>query len=122
LVVAPASARADDKGLYERLWPRVPDSQRLSMSQQIADQITELGNSLGYHASLLSNEMVALRVDGRKRRAFVVLSGGDERYLDVGLASDIHHDGLAREHPRRSTFRGYKLELEPRDEMALASR
>ena len=46
LVLAPASALADDKGLYERLWPRVPDSQRLSMSQQIADQITELGNTL----------------------------------------------------------------------------
>jgi hypothetical protein len=124
LVVAPASARADDKGLYERLWPRVPDSQRLSMSQQIADQITELGNTLGYHASLLSNEMVALRVDGRKRRAFVALGGGDERYLTLRLASDIHFtDGLARVNTRVDlTFRGRKLELElPEMEMVPAS-
>lgn len=110
----PASAMAEDRGLYERLWPRVPDSQRLTLSQQIADQITELGNTVGYHVGTLSHDTLALRVDGRRRRAFVRLAAGDERYLTLQLASDIHFtEGLARVNTRVDLgFRGRRVELE----------
>lgn len=123
-LVAP-SARADDGGLYERLWPRVPDGQRLTLSQQIADQITELGNTLGYHLDLLSDDMLALRVDGRRHRAYVRLAvGTDERFLTFRLASDVHFtEGLARVSSTVDLgIAGRKLELElPEVEMVPAS-
>jgi hypothetical protein len=91
------SAAADDGSLYERLWPRVPDGQRLTLSQQIADQLTLLGNTLGYHLDLLSKETLSLRFDGRRRRAYVRLGAGDAQYLTFRLASDVHFtQGLAR--------------------------
>jgi hypothetical protein len=124
LVLASAPARAEDKDLYDRLWPRTPDSQRRTMSQQITDQLTELGNTLGYHIDVLSRESVAFHVDGRRRRAFVAIGGGDERFLTLRLASDIHFtEGLARVNTRVDlSFRGRTLELElPEMEMVPSS-
>jgi len=90
-------AAADDGSLYERLWPRVPEDSHLTLSQQITDQLTLLGNTLGYHLDVLSNEMLTLRFDGRRRRAYVRLGGGDAQYLTFRLASDVHFtEGLAR--------------------------
>jgi hypothetical protein len=111
LFASPASA---EKDLYERLWPQVPDSQRTTFSEQLADQITELGNTLGYHTALLSREMVAMRFDGRRRRASVAIGGGDEQFLTFRLASDVHFiEGLARVNTRVDlSFRGRKIQLE----------
>lgn len=105
LVVAappPASGeRAGEHQLYERLFPRVPEGRQLTLNQQIADQLTLLGNTIGYHASQLSNEMVALAFDGRRRRAYVRIAGGSDRFLNFSLASQIHFtQGLARIHAR----------------------
>jgi hypothetical protein len=122
LAVAPAFA--DDKGLYERLWPHAPDARRLTLSEQIQEQLTELGNTLGYHLDLLSHEMIGLEIDARRRRAYVRVSAGDERFLTFKLASDIHFtEGLARVHTRVDLrFRGRALELElPEVEMVPAS-
>jgi hypothetical protein len=95
--IAASPAAADDASLYDRLWPRVPDSQRLTLSEQITDQLTALGNQLGYHLDLLSQDMVALRVDGRRRRAYVRLGAGEGEFLSFRLASDVHFtEGLAR--------------------------
>jgi hypothetical protein len=119
-----ASDANAEKDLYERLWPRVPDSQRASFSDHVVDQITELGNMLGYHTSLLSHEMIALRFDGRRRRAHVAIGGGDEHFLTFKLASDVQFiDGLARVNTRVDlSFRGRKIELRlPEMEMVPAS-
>ena len=90
-------AAADEGSLYERLWPRVPDGRHLTLSQQITDQLTLLGNTLGYHLDVLSNELLTLRFDGRRRRAYVRLGGGDAQYLTFRLASDVQFThGLAR--------------------------
>src|SRR5690242_11084431 len=95
--VVPAPAAADDGSLYDRLWPRVPDGQHLTLSQQITDQLTLLGNTLGYHLDVLSKETLSLRFDGRRRRAYVRLGAGDAQYLTFRLASDVHFtQGLAR--------------------------
>lgn len=90
------AAHADD--LYERLWPDVPQSGRLSLSQQITDQLTELGNTLGTHLDMLSAGELGLRFDGRRRRARLRIGSSDtERYLVFRLASDIHFThGIAR--------------------------
>lgn len=111
--MASASA-ADDATLYDRLWPRAPQGTHLTLSQQITDQLTLLGNTLGYHLDVLSNEMLSLRFDGRRRRAFVRLGGGDAQYLTFRLASDVHFtDGLARVTTRLDLgLAGHRLSLE----------
>lgn len=96
IACAPTIARADNE-LYDRLWPRVPEGRHLRLSEQIVDTMTELGNTLGAHVDALSNEMLQLRFDGRKRRAYVRLGGGDAQLLTFRLASDIHFsDGRAK--------------------------
>ncbi|MBS1118911.1 MAG: hypothetical protein H6Q90_1139 [Deltaproteobacteria bacterium] len=95
--IAVSPAAADDSSLYDRLWPHVPDAQRLTLSEQITDQLTALGNQLGYHLDVLSQDMVALRVDGRRRRAYLSVGAGEGTYLSFRLASDVHFtQGLAR--------------------------
>jgi hypothetical protein len=86
-----------DGSVYERLWPRVPDGNQLSLSQQIQDRLTLLGNTLGYHLDVLSRETLSLRFDGRRRRASVRLGAGEAQFLTFQLASDVHFtEGLAR--------------------------
>lgn len=90
-------AAAEEGSLYERLWPRVPDGRHLTLSQQLTDQLTLLGNTLGHHLDVLSNDMLSLRFDGRRRRAYVRLGGGNAQYLTFRLASDVHFtQGVAR--------------------------
>lgn len=103
IAVAPVSPAAADDGalgggsVYEHLWPRVPDGARLTLSQQITDRLTLLGNTLGYHLDVLSRETLSLRFDGRARRAYLRLGAGDAQYLTFRLASDVHFtEGLAR--------------------------
>jgi hypothetical protein len=90
-------AAADEHPLYDRLWPRVPDGSHLTLSQQITERLTLLGNTLGEHLDVLSKDTLTLRFDGRRRRAFVRFGGGEPQYLTFRLASDVHFtDGLAR--------------------------
>ena len=58
--------------------------------------------------------MLALRFDGRRRKAYVRLGGGESNYLNVKLASDIHFsEGVARINARVNlTFRGKNIKLE----------
>ena len=98
LVAAMASgAAAEEHALYDRLWPRVPDGRHLTLSQQITEQLTTLGNTFGQHIDALSKDTLHLRFDGRRRRAFVRLGAGESRYLTFRLASDVHFtEGIAR--------------------------
>jgi hypothetical protein len=92
-----SSAAAEEHALYDRLWPRVPDGRHLTLSQQITEQITLLGNTFGQHLDALSKDTLSLRFDGRRRRAFVRLGAGEARYLTFRLASDVHFtEGIAR--------------------------
>ena len=119
-------AAANDEDLYDRLWPEMPNSTRLTLSQQITDQLTELGNSVGHHVNMLSNDAIALGFDGRRRRAKVRLGLEDtpDRYLTFRLAGDVHFtQGVARVAARLDIgVAGYVLHLElPDIEMAPAS-
>lgn len=121
---SPVAADNADKGLYERLWPQIPESQRASLGQQLQDQITELGNTLGYHAAVLSHDVLQLKFDARRRRARMQVGGGNDQYLSFKLASDFHFtNGLARIQTKVDlTFRGRTFELElPEMEMVPAS-
>ena len=94
LVLAMASSAFADEDnsscmLYDRLWPRAPQSGRLSMSQQLTDYFTELGNTIGSHVDVLSMDMIGMRFDGRRRKAFVRVGMGDEQYLTLRIASDV---------------------------------
>jgi hypothetical protein len=96
-MAAPSVAAADEPSLYDRLWPRVPDGGHLTLSQQITERLTLLGNTLGEHLDALSKETLTLRFDGRRRRAHVRFGGGEAQYLTFRLASDVHFtEGLAR--------------------------
>jgi hypothetical protein len=115
---------ADYCELYERLWPQAPISQRLTISQEIADAFTELGNSVNQHVGSLSDGRFALTFDGRRKRAFVRIDATTtDRYLVFHLASDVHFtQGVARVTAKLSLgIAGHVLELElPEVEMAPA--
>ena len=124
MVLAASPASANDKSLYDRLWPQVPDAHRLTLSEQIQQQLTELGNTVGHHLDVLSLETITMRVDARRRRAFMAVGGGSERHLTLRLASDIQFvEGLARVNAKINlNFRGKRLELPlPEVEVAPAS-
>jgi hypothetical protein len=119
-----ASPAAADNELYERLWPRVPEGRHLKLSDQITDQLTELGNFMGEHMNVLSADVLAMSFDGRRRRAFIRLGGGDARFLEFKLASDVRFfDGKAQINTRIDfTIAGNRMQLElPEMEMVPAS-
>lgn len=111
---AAAADAPDAPALYDRLWPRVPEGRHLTLSQQIEDRLTVLGNTLGHHLDLLSKETLTLRFDGRRRRASVRLGAGEAQYLTFRLASDVHFtEGLARISTRVDlSIAGHALHLE----------
>ncbi len=124
LVVLAAPAAADHKDLYDRLWPRVPEGHQLKLSDQITEQLTELGNFVGDHMNVLSHDMLTMTFDGKRRRAFFAVGGGDSRYLEFKLASDVQFfDGRAKINTRIDlAIAGKQLELElPEMEMVPAS-
>ena len=125
VLCALTSAAAANDDLYERLWPEMPTSTRLTLSQQITDQLTELGNTVGYHVNTLSHEVIALGFDGRRRRAKIRLglADGPDSYLTFKLAGDVHFThGVARARIRLDVgVAGHVLQLElPDVEMAPA--
>ena len=101
MLASTSTASADDmtstSALYDRLWPQAPQGGRLTLSQQLTDYFTELGNTLGAHVDVLSKDMIGMRFDGRRRRAFVRVGMGDAQYLTLRIASDVQFtQGLAR--------------------------
>ena len=124
VMLASKPVAAEDNNLYERLWPRVPDGQGLTLSQQIQDQLTELGNTIGHHTAVLSGDILGLTFDARRRRMHARLGGGNDQMLSFRLASDVQFtDGLARINTKIDlSFRGRSFQLElPEMEMVPAS-
>jgi hypothetical protein len=114
LVLAGTGTASADVDLYDRLWPQAPASGGLTMSQQLTDYFTELGNTLGQHVDLLSADMIGMRFDGRRRKAYVRVGMGDEQYLTLRIASDVQFSqGAARINTRVDlTVAGRGLHLE----------
>jgi hypothetical protein len=78
-------------------WHDVPNRPRLKLSVQITDELTELGNLIGTSMNELSNDMLGLTFDGRRRRAKLRLGTGDGEFLRFRLDSDWHFtQGRAR--------------------------
>ncbi|MGE3542761.1 MAG: hypothetical protein AB7L28_02480 [Kofleriaceae bacterium] len=116
--VVPASHH--DAAIDQR-WPAVPRDTRLSLGDQLTDELTEMGNQLGYHLGPLSTDLVGLRFAGRKRRARVQVGSDTGQYLVFKLRSDVQFaDGVARIHANVDLgIAGRTLHLElPELEMA----
>lgn len=97
LLASTAVAQADDFALYERLWPSVPSAQKTTFSQQIQDELTELGNQLGYHLDQLSADTLEMKFDARKRKARVKFGLFDSEYATFTVDTLIRfQDGLAK--------------------------
>ena len=69
VIAASSTAHADTELMLQERWHDVPRGQRLRLSQQITDQLTELGNFIGTQFNVLSDDMLALKFDGRRRHA-----------------------------------------------------
>ncbi len=83
--------QADDGDLQLALadrWRDVPPSQRLKLSQQITDELTELGNFIGTHITVLSDDILGMKFDGRNRYARIRLGTGEGERLRFKLDSD----------------------------------
>jgi hypothetical protein len=98
LAVAPSLlAHLDDPDLLERRWPALPNDRAESEEDVITDHLSALGNVLGKHMTLLSDQMFGLHVDGRAQRAKLRLGTGTGHYLAFKLDSDWYFsDGKAR--------------------------
>jgi hypothetical protein len=105
-------------------WRDVPQGKRLRLSEQITDELTELGNLIGTSMNELSDDLVGLTFDGRRRRARLRLGTGDGQFLRFRLDSDWHFtQGRARIVARLQLGIGdhqWRVEL-PDMEMAPAS-
>ena len=96
VVLAASTAEADHLLLSDR-WRDVPMNKRLKLSEQITDELTELGNFIGSHVNTLSDDMLALKFDGRRRYARIRLGTGEGQYLRFKFDSDWHfQQGKAR--------------------------
>lgn len=115
---------ADFCELYERMWPRAPMVQRLTISQEIADAFTEFGSTLNQQLGQLSDGRFGITFDGRRRRAFVRIDATTtERYLVFHFSSDVQFtQGVARINAKLSLgIAGHVIDLElPDIEMAPA--
>ncbi|HTL37852.1 MAG TPA: hypothetical protein VL326_32195 [Kofleriaceae bacterium] len=110
--------------LYDRLWPRAPQTHQLQLSDQITQQLTELGNFMGEHMNVLSHDMFTMTFDGKRRHAFFAVGGGDAHYLEFKVASDVQFlDGRATINARIDlSVAGNSFQLElPEMEMVPAS-
>jgi hypothetical protein len=101
IVLATAtSAHAGDGDLQLALsdrWRDVPPSQRLKLSQQITDERTELGNFIGTHVNVLSDDILMMKFDGRRRYARIRFGTGEGQYLRFKFDSDWYFtQGKAR--------------------------
>jgi hypothetical protein len=74
-------------------WRDVPQQRRLKLSVQIVDGVTALGNLIGGGVNDLSDDMIGIKFDGRRRRAKVRLGTGEGQYLRFRLESDWHFTG-----------------------------
>jgi len=94
--VAFAAQRSHPDGeLIGRLWPYAPVGRGLSLSEQITERLTQIGNTLGAHLDLLSQDMFQLRVDCRRQRARFRLGGGDpDDVLTLRFAGDVQFSNL----------------------------
>jgi hypothetical protein len=78
-------------------WRDVPLRPRLKLSVAITDELTELGNLIGTSMNELSDDILGLQFDGRKRRAKLRLGTGEGEFLRFRLDSDWHFSqGRAR--------------------------
>jgi hypothetical protein len=95
-------------------WREVPPSQRLKLSQQITDELTELGNFLGTHINVLSDDILAMKFDGRNRYARIRLGTGEGEHLRFRLDSDWYFtQGKARVQARLAIGIGvHQIDLE----------
>jgi hypothetical protein len=82
--------------LVSRRWPSVPRGRQLSLSEQITERLTEIGNRFGDHLDLLSQDMFRLQVDARKRRARIRFGGGggEGDLFTFQVDGDIHFHNL----------------------------
>ena len=107
-------ALADDSDTtLDHRWPTLPEDHSISLEDQITDHLTELGNMIGGHMNVLSDHLLALRVDGRHNRARLLLGGGDTHYLTFKIDSDwLFSDGKAHVNARVELgLAGHHMEL-----------
>jgi hypothetical protein len=101
-----------------------PGKIQRSYSQQIADRLTWLGEEMDEHFGKLSFDRVAIRVDGRARRAKIRLGKGDGGMLSMRIDSDIKFaNGLARVNARIDlSINGHRVSLDlPKVELVPSS-
>jgi len=70
-------------------FPRLPEVQKASMGQRLQDELSEVGNQLGHHMNVLSNDVLSFQFDVRARRAKVRVGAGDDRYARFAVATDV---------------------------------
>jgi hypothetical protein len=91
--------------------PEVPRGR--SFSEQIADKLTQLGDTVDDHVGPLTLHVLDLRFDGRARRAHLRLRG-ETRYLSLRIDGDVEfHHGAAQVDARLELgIAGRQLRLE----------
>jgi hypothetical protein len=116
-VAEPAGAPAEPGAVVEpvaRRWPQLPLGRQISFSEQLTDQLTLLGNTLGHHLDLLSADMLQLTFDGRRRRAHVRVGAGASSGFGLWIDGVVQFDAAnARVHASVDlSYRSHLLHLD----------
>lgn len=90
-----STAAAEPELALSTRWPTLSESHKLSLSDQITQRLTEMGNTLGHHLDLLSAETFQLQVDGFQRRAHIHIGAGDaDTLLQFHVNCGIQFDSV----------------------------
>jgi hypothetical protein len=94
----PALAHADPRIDRDPMkLTEVPRKLERTYSEQIADRLTWLGTEMDHHVGRLSFDRLAIRFDGRARRARIRVGKGDGGAVSLRIDGDVVFDhGLAR--------------------------
>lgn len=92
-MIAGSTAHADGDIVLSERWHEVPAGGQLRLSEQIVDELAELGNFIGAHVNLLSDDFLGMKFDGRRRRARFRIGTGEGEMLRFRLDSDWHFAG-----------------------------
>jgi len=77
-----SSAYADEAVVFADHWRALPETKQLNLEEQIlVEHLSDFGNFIGQNVNTLSDEVLALKFDGRRQRARLRLGTPENQHL-----------------------------------------
>lgn len=80
--VLSSAAHADETVVFAERWHELPTAQHLNLEEQLlVEHLTEFGNFIGNNVNTLSDDVLAMKFDGRRQRARIRLGTPENQHL-----------------------------------------